>query len=261
MNILFFTMLLACINCNNIIKTSDFQDDDSVDTQYDDVIVKREVGVNSTVYTQLHQFFTHDGEMYKEIDYSEFSKKYASITNDYIDTAFSESKLTRAEKRQDYLYTILGDQHVLPQESLYDCAKARTKLINLVHTFIDEHEQEVRALCIGQQLKECTSKAVWAPGCCDLQLHKNCFQQCRNNQMHSCINLFCKIDWSESFYKNVLKKKSRGKVFVPLHKIRNTDCPLCMEPLISDHKKVDSKRAVIIDSNGITAGAKKTRFA
>lgn len=267
--------ILFCIflNVHVLVKTSYFEYDSSSETptyisendNYQEFEL-REVAVNSTVYMQLHQFFTHDGSLYKDIEYSEFANKYENIKNSFIESAVRENKLTRFEQLANDSYVVVGEKPLDSREPLYDCEMARNRLITLVHKFIDENEQVIRRLCTKNKLQESTSKVVWAPGCCDIQLHKNCFKQCRNNNIHSCINLLCqKPDWTENFYKNAFKKANRQKNFVQLSKIRTADCPLCTEPLriddtMAEQDLMNKKRGLIIDKNGLTTGGKKTRF-
>lgn len=224
----------------------------------------REVSVNATLYVQLHQFFTHDGSIYNGIEYSEFCKKYSQIANQYIDKALRESKLNRSERDDTYSYTIVGEQDVDLSEFLYDCQKARDTLINLVNRYIDKNYDVVRAACVGVPLQESRSKVVWAPGCCDIQLHKDCFKQCKQNNMHTCLNLFCPNgEWDNAFYYNVLKSSASKKHYVPLASIRDTDCPLCMEPLLVDkaaQQENTTKKRDCIDIIDDSVRAKKTRF-
>lgn len=224
----------------------------------------REVAVEATVYLQLHQFFTHDGLLYNEIEYSEFAKNYSQIANKYIDKAVRKSRLNEFEKGDTSSYIRVGEQDINFLESLYDCQKARTILINLVHAYIDENYDLVRSVCLGDPLKESRSKVVWAPGCCDIQLHKDCFKQCRQSNIHKCLNSLCQnSDWDTAFYASVFKRPQSKRKFVFLSAIREADCPLCMEPLHKKHtkKEIDTEeRKFIIDGNGETAGGKKTRF-
>jgi len=268
-----FLLLCMLLNIHIMIKTSYFEEYDSSTEAEIDIYENnnqefepREVAVDSVIYIQLHQFFTHDGSLYKDIEYSELAKKYASKVNSFIETSVRENKLTNFEQLASDSYVVVGEKPFDNREPLYDCEMARNKLITLVHQFIDENEQIVRSLCTKNKLQESTSKVVWAPRCCDIQLHKNCFKQCRNNDMHTCINLLCQNpDWTQDFYKNAFKRVNRQKNFVQLSKIRKADCPLCAEPLrindaIAEQDLINKKRGLIIDKDGLTAGGKKTRF-
>ena len=111
---------------------------------------------------------------------------------------------------------------------------------------------------------------MWAPCDCDLQLHRNCFQQCEKSKMQQCINVFCTTLWNNKFYAERLKyRRHEGDKaihhFVKKKDIRDADCPLCKEPLriddaLAEIERVKNKRGLIIDKDGTTQGGKKTRF-
>ncbi|AXK60790.1 hypothetical protein [Candidatus Chromulinivorax destructor] len=265
------TCLIVILIFNASIQTSDIeheywaqavQDESEDDESYQSDV--REVAINTTLYVQLQQFFTHDGSIYNGIEYSEFCKKYGQITDIYINKALRESKLNRLQRDDTYSYTIVGEQDVDFSDSLYDCQKARDTLINLVNRYIDKNYDAVRAACVGVPLQESRSKVVWAPGCCDIQLHKDCFKQCKQNNMRACLNSFCaKREWNADFYCNVLKSSALKKHYVPFDSIRDTDCPLCMEPLLVDKAVEQANTTKKRDNTDIidhTAQAKKTRF-
>lgn len=200
---------------------------------------QREVAVNSTLSAQLHQLFTHSSPIYKEIDYHEFYKNYPSIIHTAINNAFNKSCLNNAERRHKESSIIVGEQPFDNQEKLYDCKNALNFLQKEINEYIDIHEDVVRRKCIGYVLQKTRSKDVWAPKCCDIQLHKDCFKACKQKKLNKCINLFCNNPtWSTNFYKQTVKARPH----VPNLQIYDTDCPLCLEPLIVDQHIKDAQK-------------------
>lgn len=260
--LLIFNMPIQSSDIDHEYWAQTVQDESEDDESYQADV--REVAINTALYVQLQQFFTHDGSIYNGIEYSEFYKKYGQISDEYIDNAARDSELNGSERYDTYSYTIVGEQDVDYLEPLYDCKKARDALINLVNRYIDKNYDAVRAACVGVPLQEFRSKVVWAPGCCDIQLHKDCFKQCKKNNMRACLNSFCtKREWNVDFYCNVLKSSALKKHYVHLDSIRDTDCPLCMEPLLVDKAVEQTNITKKRDNTDIidhTAQAKKTRF-
>ena len=234
--------------------------DSSAESDYE--YEEKDVAVNSSMTYQLMQMFTHETHHHKNIEYDSLYENYKPQILHIISIVLDQSRLSQDEQYNSDAYTVIGEEPIEDDEPLFDCAKARRALIQRVINFINKNEVDVRSKCIGSGLQELTSRVVWAPGCCDLQLHKNCFQQCRKNNVTKCMNLFCtKPDWTYAFYAQVVKNRNS----VPVADLYDSACPLCMEPLkVKDVKKKCKTSAdetsLVVDNDGTTAGAKHKRF-
>ena len=230
---------------------------------------EREVSVSSSMTYELMQMFTHETYHYKDIEYGALYDAYKSQMLTITQIALNKSELHKDEILNSYMYTIIGEEPIWNDEPLFDRKIARENLLNRVKNFIDTNEAVVRRKCIPHILEENRSKVVWAPCDCDLQLHRNCFQQCQKSNMQQCINTFCTTLWNDKFYAERSKHTRReDKVirhFVEMKKIRDEDCPLCKEPLriddaLAERERIKNKRGLIIDKDGTTQGGKKKRF-
>ena len=225
---------------------------------------KKEVSVNSSIFYELVQMFTYETHAYKGIEYGSLYKNYETQILTMINKALDQSKLSEDEQYFSDMYTIVGENQIEEYEPLHDRLKARSELVHLIAQYIDSNEKSVRDVCVGPVLKEHTSKVVWAPHCCDLQIHKHCFLQCKDKGITKCMNSFCSNPiWNKAFYAQVCKQRKA----VSVASLYDADCPLCLEPLKAVLKKNDENQSVdnnknnlIINKDGIVPGAKKIRF-
>ncbi len=229
------------------------------DYEYDE----KEVSVSSSMISELIQMFTYETHAYKGIEYGSLYENYEQQVMTIINNAVSQSQLEEDEQYYSDAYTVIGEAQEWDYEPLYDRLEARDNLKLLIANFINSREAEVRSRCVGVVLQEHASRVVWAPGCCDLQIHKNCFVQCKDKGLAKCMNPFCAHpDWNKAFYAQVIKSRRSVRV----EDLYDRDCPLCMEPLKKVNVKknsessIGSKKGLIINKDGITPGAKKIRF-
>jgi len=135
-------------------------------------------------------------------------------------------------------YEIIGE---MPKnndfmDQLFDLDLVRSQTIDKIKEYINNHKKEVKAICIGSGLHGTPSTEVWQPCQCDLQMHRSCYKQCKNNNVSSCINSFCQqandgnfypLSWTASFYQESFDRKPK----VRSKRIRDEDCPICCLPL------------------------------
>jgi len=171
------------------ISASDSNVDDDHSETSTEVIEyeEKDVAISSEVTYRLIQMFTHEAHHYKNVEYGNFYENYKTEALNIVALVLDKSELSEDELYNSDTYTIVGEGQMWDDEPLFDCLKARNTLIVRINKFIDNHEADVRSKCIGDGLQETTSRVVWAPGCCDLQLHKSCFQQCKKNNMRKCV--------------------------------------------------------------------------
>jgi len=224
---------------------------------------QKEVSVSSSMTYELMQMFTHESHHYKKIEFGSLYDHYKLLVLGIVNSAMNQSKLSRYEILNSSNYTVIGDRPLWNDEPLFDRTIARDAVIKKVKNYIDNNEADTYRKCVGLVLQSNTSKTVIAPLCCDLQIHKNCFEQCKNKNVTKCLNPFCeKKDWNEAFYSTVLSRNSK----VPVGSLYDADCPLCLQPLkVHDNgerkRKINNKKdPLVIENDGTTFGGKHTRF-
>ncbi len=209
------------------------------------------VGTIATLHSQIDQFFIYQGKSYRAIGFDVFHKKFSDTVTflkqeAQVDSSLSESDINKIytglkdnpTQRDIRKFRVLGDMPSSAefQDNLFNIDQAKRIVLTAVREYIDENYAQVRRECIGSGLATTTSKDVWRPGCCDVQMHRSCFKQCQHNDVAHCINPFCQIgedgrpyslNWTSAFYAEVLEKNKALKST----KIRDMDCPVCMEPL------------------------------
>ena len=253
------------------MKASEEEFDEDISDSYEEIIEykKRDVSVSSSMTYELIQMFTHEIYRYKDIEYGTLYDAYKSQMLTIVQIALNRSELSKNEILHSKVYKIIGDEPIWFDEPLFDCKIAKETLLSRVQNFIDANEAAVRSKCIPHVLQANTSKVIWAPCDCDLQLHKDCFKQCQKGNMQQCMNTFCTTVWNDKFYAERSKRTRReDKIihhFVKMKDVRDEGCPLCKEPLriddaLAELERIKNKRGLIIDKDGTTSGGKKTRF-
>ena len=228
---------------------------------------KVEIGTFDVLLGQIDQIFIYQDSLYKGVGLRDFSEKYPEIINNFkADAQYSYALLgstvdkvhavleNNPTKREITLkkglsgelthYKIIGttpssftdDFGIQQNDALFNINQAQRDVLNHVHEYIDNNHAQVRKNCTGLGLPNIASQEVWGPGCCDVQVHRSCFKQCQHNMVTSCINPFCKktedgkycrTAWTPDFYKKAL---AAGPV-VTKKRIRDAQCPVCIEPL------------------------------
>lgn len=214
-------------------------------------LTKIEVGTTDAFHLQIDQSLIYQNKQHRSIGFDVFYKNFTDVVAFLKQEAQVECTLSQADRNMIYLqlarnrtqrdikdFKIIGHMPSNEgfQDSLFNVSKAKEHMFSAVREYIDQNYKEVRKKCIGSGLATTTSKDVWAPGCCDLQLHRSCFKQCQHNNVGCCINPFCQktedgtpysLNWTSSFYAQVLERNKALK----FKKVRDIDCPVCMEPL------------------------------
>ncbi len=238
-----------------------------------------EIGTVDVLLVQIDQLFMYQDSLYKGVSLQDFSEKYPEVIDDFKEYAqqcyvLPESIFNKLhevvkkdpEKREInirkklseecFYYKIIGAMPLSGyfQDNIFDIDQAKADAVRAVHNYIDTHHTTVYKKCTGLGLSKKTSKEVWAPGCCDIQMHKSCLKQCQHNDVKNCINPFCqriekeprsekytysRAAWTQGFYEQVLSKQ----FVVPEKRIRDIECPVCFEALkpVSSFSKVSKK--------------------
>ncbi len=211
-----------------------------------------EIGTITTFHSEIYQKFAY-GSVYKGIDLNNFFEKYTDVIEGLKKTAQKEFRVSVPV--EDLIYTELAwnsnqrivenyettDVYVIVgempyQDALFATRKAKFYVDKEVKKYIHNNYDSVYAACVGEGLSTTTSSEVCRPCGCDLQIHKDCFQQCQKNKVKCCINLFCQQDatgkfqaseWTSDFYEQALAKNIKVKN----KHVRDADCPICTEPL------------------------------
>ncbi len=222
---------------------------------------KIEIGTADVVLGQVYQVFTYQDGLYKGIGLRDFSTTHSDLLDNYTQQAIALSSLSgitvnriysvlkeKPEKREIKLknqtteettrYKIVG---IMPssiefQDDLFNIDQAKEEVLGMVHEYIDVNHGSVHRVCTGLGLPTTNSKEVWAPGCCDVQMHRSCFKQSQHNMITNCINPFCqktegntycRASWTADFYKDVISRQP----VVSKIEIRDAACPVCSESL------------------------------
>ena len=222
---------------------------------------KVEIGTVDVLLGQIDQLFIYKDGLYKGIGLRDFFNSYPDVINAFkedaqyfyalsgvtVDTI--HDILTRdGQKREITLkkqltgelthYKIVGTMPTSSdfKDNLFNINQAQADVLDYVYNYIDINYSDVRKSCTGLGLPKTVSQEVWRPGCCDLQMHRSCFKQCQHNMIKSCINPFCKktedgqycrTEWTPDFYKQALLNTPT----VNKKRIRDIQCPVCIEPL------------------------------
>lgn len=220
-----------------------------------------EIGDAAALHAQVDQMFIYGGNeentFYSlqekdksRVTLSDFYKHFPDQVENFKQQAQAQSYLSDdahdiiydnlvcyPENRDIENYTIVGQMPDAENfDTLYHIESAKKRILSAVVNHVRTNHKKVVKQCLTKGLFTTFSKNDIRNPCCDIQMHKSCFKNCKSNNMTQCPNLFCKKTWDQNFYNDVLAKNNS----LPSDQVRNVECIICMEPLQNNIGQVPS---------------------